>query len=453
MATLWLDVAGRGVNVFNKQVLTDLDAALDHLEEHSSLKVLNIRSAKPSGFIAGADVNEFAAVRNASEAIALSERGQRLFSRLEQLPLQTIAVIHGPCLGGGLEMALACDYRVVVDHPKTQLGLPEIELGLVPGWGGTQRLPRVIGLESALKMILGARRLKAKEALAWGLADRLESAEGLEASLAGHKAPPALCTAFVGKRSSSEGFRPRTWRQKFLESNALGRYVIFHFAERALRQRVPDDMPAPWEALKAVRVGIREGLEAGLAQERKAIGQLALTSACHHLVNLFFQREKAKKLPAELRGDLVRPVKRIGVVGGGTMGAGIAQLAALRGCEVFVQEVNDAALRSGMTKIDDLFRKAVANGVLPNEEAEQKRARIQGTTSWHGFADVDLAVEAVIEELDLKRIVFRELEQNTQQATILATNTSSLLVERLQEGREHPERIGGLHFLDRKSVV
>jgi 3-hydroxyacyl-CoA dehydrogenase/enoyl-CoA hydratase/3-hydroxybutyryl-CoA epimerase len=207
-------------------------------------------------------------------------------------------------------------------------------------------------------------------------------------------------------------------------------------------------MPAPWEALQAVRVGVMQGPEAGLAYEREAIGRLALTPACHNLVNLFFQREQAKKLPAELKTNGVKPIKRVGIVGAGTMGAGIAQLAALKGMEVVVREVNDDALSAGMKKIEDLFEKAVANRVLPLAEAEEKFGAIRRTTSWDGFGHVDLVVEAVIEDLDLKRTVFRDLELLTQGSAILATNTSSLLVAKLQEERNEPERIAGLHFFN-----
>jgi len=442
-AILWLDVAGRSVNVFHRQFIADLDAAFDHIASDPALRVLVIRSAKPSGFIAGADLHEFTAIRTPAEASALSERGQRLFDKLAALHVPSIAVIPGPCLGGGLEFALACDYRLVIDQPKTQLGLPEIELGLLPGWGGTQRLPRVVGLEAALKIILGGKRLNASQALRWGLADALASGSELEAVL------DRLC-----ERAEREGKRNRRslplrgWRQRLLESNPLGRSLIIRGASRVLLQRVPDDMPAPQQALEAVRVGLRSGMPAGLAYEREAVSRLAVTPACHNLVNLFFQREQARKLPAELRGDLVRPIRKVGVVGAGTMGAGIAQLAAVRGCEVYVQEVNDAALAAGMQKIDTLFKKAVENRILSEVDAAKKRAAVRGTTTWEGFGDVDLAVEAVIEDLDLKRGVFRELERRTGPETFLATNTSSLLVERLQDGSERPARIGGLHFFN-----
>jgi 3-hydroxyacyl-CoA dehydrogenase/enoyl-CoA hydratase/3-hydroxybutyryl-CoA epimerase len=189
-------------------------------------------------------------------------------------------------------------------------------------------------------------------------------------------------------------------------------------------------------------------MEAGLAYEREAIGRLAMTPACHNLVNLFFQREKAKKLPAELRSDLVRPVKRVGVVGAGTMGAGIAQLAAVKGFEVVLQEVNKERLSDGLMSVMELFRKAAEARVLSPEDATAKSRLILPTTTWEGFENADLVVEAVIEELDLKRTVFQELERSTKPGAILATNTSSLLVAALQEGREHPERVGGLHFFN-----
>jgi 3-hydroxyacyl-CoA dehydrogenase/enoyl-CoA hydratase/3-hydroxybutyryl-CoA epimerase len=440
-AVLRLDVAGRPVNVFNRQVIADLHAALDFLTTVPSLRLLGIRSGKASGFIAGADLEEFAAVRSADEAVALSAAGQQLMDRLAGLRVSTVALIHGPCLGGGLEFALACDYRLVIDHPKTQLGLPEIELGLIPGWGGTQRLPRVVGVERALQVILGGRRLDAAKARAWGLADLVAS-----------QAESGDALRRLGEIALREGKRARgrpplrTWRQRLLESTPPGRWLIFQGAERVLRRRVPDDMPAPGEALEAVRVGLRQGPEAGLAREREAIGRLAQTPACRNLVQLFFRREQARH--ATTATALAQCVRRVGVVGAGTMGAGIAQLAAVKGFEVVIQEVSEDLLNQGRQKIADLFRKAVERRLLSEEEARLKAATIKGTTTWEGFGDTDLVIEAVIEDLAAKRSVLQELESRLRPETVVATNTSSLSVARLQEGLRHPERVGGLHFFN-----
>jgi 3-hydroxyacyl-CoA dehydrogenase/enoyl-CoA hydratase/3-hydroxybutyryl-CoA epimerase len=443
-AVLWLDVPNRPFNVFSRPVMADLDRALDAVAAAPSVEMLIVRSAKPAGFSAGADLHEFTAVRTTEDAMAQSAAGQRLFDKVAELRVPVVAVIHGPCLGGGLEFALACDYRLVVDQPGTQLGLPEIELGLLPGWGGTQRLPRVIGLERALHVILGQRRPGAHEAFRWGLADALATPSGLDAELN----DLALVARLAGKKVRGRGLPLRTWRQRFVESNFVGRRLIFAGFERGLRRKVPDDMPAPREALQAVRLGLAQGQTAGLARERDAIGRLAVTPACRNLVSLFFERERARKLPAEARRAAQEKIRRVGVVGAGTMGAGIAQLAALRGHEVIIQEVDGAALGAGILKLNALFQKAVQRGLLSAAEFRQRLSAVKGTLTWEGFADVDLVIEAALEDLEVKRSVFRELEKRTRPDAILATNTSSLLVRQLQEGLAHPGRVAGLHFFN-----
>ncbi len=339
-AILTLHVADKSVNVFTRQVLADLDAALDR----------------------------------AAEAEALSAQGQQVFQKLADLRTPTVAVIQGPCLGGGLEFALACDYRLVIDHPKTQLGLPEIELGLLPAWGGTQRLPRVIGIERALQVIIGRKRLKAREAYAWGLADALAT----DTATYQDQMKQLMAKALTLGKPNRRRLPLRTGRQRLLESTAVGRWLLFRGAERILRRRTPDDMPAPHEAFRAVRTGIRDGMEAGWRYEREAVGRLALTPACRNLVTLFFLIERAKKP----EGADASTIRKVGVVGAGTMGAGIAQLAAIRDFNVVVQEVNDGALQAGMKKIEDLFTKAAQRGVLPADEAKAKVAAMGQTTSW-----------------------------------------------------------------------
>jgi 3-hydroxyacyl-CoA dehydrogenase/enoyl-CoA hydratase/3-hydroxybutyryl-CoA epimerase len=435
VACLILDLPGRSVNVLTHQVMQDLAGALDRLAAESNFKTLILRSGKSGNFLAGADLQELADIGSAAEAAAASAAGQQLFDKLAQLPMPTVALVDGACLGGGLELALACDYRVVVDQPRTQLGLPEIELGLLPAWGGTQRLPRVIGLEPALKVILGGRRLNARDALAWGLADALAQDAG-EDVLALVKNP-------VKRPKASLPLR--TWRQRLLESTRLARSLLFRGTERLLRRRLPDDMPAPWQALRAIRTGIEQGMPAGLAYEQQAIGELAMSKACRNLMRLFHLREEARKPQPQ---DHEPPIRRIGVVGAGTMGAGIAQLAALRGCEVVIREVNEGALAAGILRILALFNRAVERGLITPEERAARLGAIHGTTAWKGFADLDLVVEAIVEDLDAKRAIFKVLEENAAPSTLLATNTSSLQVKQLQEGLRHPERVAGLHFFN-----
>jgi 3-hydroxyacyl-CoA dehydrogenase/enoyl-CoA hydratase/3-hydroxybutyryl-CoA epimerase len=441
IALLRIDVPGRNMNVFTRQALADLEAGLDRLQDRSDAKVLVMRGDKVSGFVAGADLQEFAQIHHADEARGISAAGQRVFQKLAALDLPTIALIHGPCLGGGLECALACDYRLLLDHPKTQLGLPEVELGLLPAWGGTQRLPHVVGLERALQVIVGGRRLSVRDALRWGLADDAGTTEKeLSAKL-------SLMTlrAVAERRQPSKRLPLRTWRQRWVESTALGRHLVFRGAARMIQRKVPDDMPAPWEALWAVKVGLSRGMSAGLAYEQEAAARLATTSACRNLIHLFLRREEARK-PAVT--GTAPDIQRVAVVGAGTMGAGIAQVATLRGFDVVVREVSEPALAAGMQRIRALFDKAVENGLLSAEKARQRLASIRQTTAWDGIGEVDLVVEAVLEDLPLKRAVFQELERHTRPTTLLATNTSSLLVQQLQEGLTHPERVAGLHFFN-----
>jgi 3-hydroxyacyl-CoA dehydrogenase/enoyl-CoA hydratase/3-hydroxybutyryl-CoA epimerase len=454
IALLTFDVPQRTYNVVNRQFLADLDAACDRVAASPPLRLLAIRSGKATGFAAGADLQEFTTIRSPADAMAISAGGQRVFDKLAALRLPTVAIIDGVCLGGGLELALACDCRLVVDRPATQLGFPEIELGLIPGWGGTQRLPRAVGLERSMQVLLQRRRLNAREAERWGLARAVfgSSDEALK-YLEDH-------VAEFGPRSDKapQGLPLRTWRQRLLESTALGRWFMFRVAERLLRRRVPDDMPAPREGLQAIKVGLTRGMAAGLAYEREANGRMALSVACRNLVTLFFLIENARKagegpptIAAKSREDTpptTAAVRRIGVVGAGTMGAGIAQLASIKGFEVVVQEVSEEFLAAGVRRIEGLFQKAVERRLLSDEEARQKLNAIGKTTSWEGFAQVDIVVEAVVEDLAKKRDVFRELDRCTRPDTVLATNTSSLLVRQMQDGSQHPERVAGLHFFN-----
>jgi 3-hydroxyacyl-CoA dehydrogenase / enoyl-CoA hydratase / 3-hydroxybutyryl-CoA epimerase len=440
---LWIDVPNRSMNVITPQVMADLEAALERLQKDPALRLLILRGAKSSGFLAGADVKEFQRIENVDQAKALSAKGQQLFGRLADCPAPTLAAIHGPCLGGGLELALSCDYRVALDIPSTQLGLPEVELGLLPAWGGTQRLPRVIGLNQALKVILGGKRLSAAEANRWGLVDAVarDQKDWLDA------------IDRTGKQALVQGKRPKnrlplaTWRQRLLESTSAGRRLLFSGTERLLKKHVPEDMPAPWAALEAMKVGLSKGFDAGLIQETDGASRLATTNACHNLVNLFLQREKAREIGKE-EPDPALSIKRVGIVGAGVMGAGIAQLAALRGYQVVVQEINDAALGAGMLKITGLIQKAVERRLLSEKDACDKLATIQGTTEWKGFDSVDLVVEAAIEEKLAKQGLFRELDKRTRPDVPLATNTSSLSVAELEEGLAHPARVAGLHFFN-----
>jgi 3-hydroxyacyl-CoA dehydrogenase/enoyl-CoA hydratase/3-hydroxybutyryl-CoA epimerase len=394
--------------------------------------------------LAGADLHEFAAIQTGAEAAAISATGQRLFDKLARLQVKTVAVIHGPCLGGGLELALACDHRLVIDQRSTQIGLPEIELGLLPAWGGTQRLPRTIGIERAMQVILMRKRLNATDAVRWGLADRSFDSQAQAIDHAESQLLPQAIEHGKAVMRAKSG----TWRQRILESTPMGRWLLFRGAARLLARKVPDDMPAPHEALTAMRTGMTEGVADGLAAERESIGRLATTTACRNLMTLFFLIERARKAdPGEDIADRRTP-KRIGIVGGGTMGVGIAQLAMIKGCDVILKEANEQLLGAARSKLEALFQKAVENRVLSGKEARERLDRMVSTTQWQAFHNADLVIEAIVEDIKLKRQVFQDLERHVRPEAILATNTSSLLVSQMQEGLAQPSRLAGLHFFN-----
>jgi 3-hydroxyacyl-CoA dehydrogenase/enoyl-CoA hydratase/3-hydroxybutyryl-CoA epimerase len=445
MVILWLDLPDRPFNVLNRRLLSELERAFQEIGENPACRMLVITSRKSSGFLAGADLHEFAAIQTGAEASAISATGQRLFDQLARLPVKTVAVIHGPCLGGGLELALACDHRLVIDQRSTQIGLPEIDLGLLPAWGGTQRLPRTIGIERAMQVILMRKRMNAMDAVRWGLADR--SFETREQAL-DYAENVLLPQATAHGKTLTSPRKKGTWRQRILESTPMGRWLLFRGAERIMARKVPDDMPAPHEALAAMRRGITQGMADGLAAEREGVGRLATTTACRNLMTLFFLHERARKADSGQESASGRTLKRIGVIGGGTMGVGIAQLAMIKGCDVILKEVNRQLLDAAKNKLEALFQKAVEKRVLGASEARERLDRMVCTTDWQAFHDADLVIEAVVEDPNLKRQVFQELERHVRAEAILATNTSSLQVSQMQEGLAQPSRLAGLHFFN-----
>jgi 3-hydroxyacyl-CoA dehydrogenase/enoyl-CoA hydratase/3-hydroxybutyryl-CoA epimerase len=322
--------------------------------------------------------------------------------------------------------------------------LPEVGLGLLPGWGGTQRLPKVVGLEHALSMILARRQLSGAEAYRWGLAD----------ALARNETELRAKVAEIMKRAVTQGKRPlrrperRSWRQWFLESTKVGRKILLRAVDRNMRAMTPDDMPAPFEAFAAISAGALEGEKAGFLREQEGAGRLAVSVPARRLIGLFFAREAARKVPAELARTDNTAVLRVGVVGAGVMGAGIAQLAAIKGAEVIVQEVNAEALGAGLLRIQGLFQKAIERGIVPPDEGIKRLAAVKGVIDWKGFDSVQVVVEAAVENLEAKQHLFRELETRTRADCVLATNTSSLRVADLAGAISRPERVAGLHFFN-----
>lgn len=439
--TAILNVPNAPINIFNEGVLADLAGLIAMVEQKRDIHALVFRSGKDSGFLAGADVHQIEKLQSTEEARYICQIGQMLFARIERLPIPTVAVIQGPCLGGGLEFALACTARIVVEDSRTKLGLPEVELGLLPGWGGTQRLPRLIGLTQALPMILASKKLNAKKALKAGLADRVVAPVEVEGEL-----QSLLTDLLEGWRPSR---KPATWKTWFLDRTSIGRKLVFNQAKKSIRDKTRH-YPALNAILEAVAAGFRDDHDKGFETERMLFGEVAMTDTSRNLIQLFFQREKARSA-ATWTGPLSEKppaIRKVGVIGGGIMGAGIAQWCAVQGFAVALKEISAEFLEQGVSRIDKLFNESVKKGAMSADEAEFRRNSIEVSTTWGDFADVDLVIEAATEKLELKQAIFREVIEQVPYHAIIATNTSALPVTALAGTIKEPERVVGLHFFN-----
>lgn len=481
-----LDVPARPLNVIDQSVLTELEAIVARLEEDAGARVVVFRSGKPSGFLAGADVNEISRIADDAAVEVALIRGQHLLDCIERLPAKTIAAIHGPCLGGGLELALACDYRIARDDESTQLGLPEIRLGLIPGWGGTQRLPRAVGLIEALPMILQGKNLSASQAARIGLVDRAVTADDWDRELANfateslQAGDPAVRSA--RKPRSRSILSPQSLVIAVADRTPLGRHFVFNQAERQIaRNGNSTHYPALPAALRAIRAGYASGGD-GYPAERKEFVELLRTPTCRHLLGLFLRRDQARSVetwvaipsaakdtpllsepsvsepsvsgpsvsgPPRSAPSVSRlPVRKLAVIGAGAMGAGIGQLAALKGLTVVLKEIDPSAAAAGLARVRALFDDLVAKQRLSRERRDACLDRVEVTVHWEPLQDADLVVEAVVENEEVKNQVFADLDNYIQPAGLLTSNTSALSIARMAAATHRASNVAGLHFFN-----
>jgi 3-hydroxyacyl-CoA dehydrogenase/enoyl-CoA hydratase/3-hydroxybutyryl-CoA epimerase len=443
--TATLDVPGRPVNVFDERVITELAWLIDMLEHDRDTRLVVFTSGKESGFLAGADVKQLQSLRTPDEAATISEVGQLLFDRVESLPMPSLAVIQGPCLGGGLEFAMACTHRIACDNAHTRIGLPEIELGILPGWGGTQRLPKLVGLTQGVRMILEATKVNARKAAEIGLVDRAASPDDFAVAV-----EMLIADILKGTPRRRPGNGLAAWIQ---DHTGLGQWLVLRAVRRKLVSR-GRNYPALGAALRAIEVGIKAGHAAGLAEERRAISELLFTPTCRSLIELFFQRERARSTSSWIRSVASpvatdsRPIRKLGVVGAGVMGSGIAQLAANQGFDVVLRDVDQKFVDAGMTRIRGVLDDLVKRGSLTRIEADARFAAVMPTGESLPLAGCDLVVEAVTEREDVKLAVFRELDTRLPAGAIIASNTSALPIQHLADATHRPDRVGGLHFFN-----
>ncbi len=445
LAHLVMDHPERKLNVLDEAAIVGLEQALTELEKRSDLSGVILRSGKDGSFIAGADVEAIGSLTDRTVVRGLIQRAHAAFGRVAALKVPTVAAIDGVCLGGGCELALACDSRVASLESRTQIGLPEVMLGLFPGFGGSVRLPKLVGYAAAMDLILTGRSLDGKRAEKMGLVWRavpaawlLDWAEKRVAALAGKPAA-----------ERRDRFRPKAAMDALLSNNPFGRAMVFQQSRSTVMQKTGGRYPAPLAAIETVERNVGQPEATALSNEADAVSALIVGPVCKNLVRIFHLNEDAKRATGVADAS-IQPAKveRFALAGAGVMGGGIAELLSRNGVEVRLRDIRPESLQKALQTVRGVIDERGRKRRMKTREKDAQMARILPTLELTGVQRTDFALEAVVEDLDVKRRVFGEIEVRIPETAVLATNTSSLSVNALAEGLHHPERFVGLHFFN-----
>ncbi|MDO6426544.1 fatty acid oxidation complex subunit alpha FadJ [Thalassotalea sp. 1_MG-2023] len=441
VAHLVMDVPDESMNTLKSAFADEIATILQEIKANTSLLGVVLCSGKKDSFVAGADINMLASCTTAEEATTLSRQGQMIFDQLASLDIPVVAAINGACLGGGLELAMACHARVCSDSPKTALGLPEVQLGLLPGSGGTQRLPKLVGIQKALDMMLTGKQLRAKQALKAGLVDDvvpntvlIDVAEKLVLSgkvKAGKNHYKPVKLNLVGKA---------------LEKTPFGRKVLFDQASKTVNKKTKGNYPAPLSIIKCVKMGVEQSPAKGFQLEADLFGELVMTPESYQLRQIFFATTEMKKEQG-VAGVEPSTIKKVAVLGGGLMGGGIAFVTATKAkLPVRIKDIGDQGLKNAFKYGYDLLNKKVKRRFMRKSEMQKQMSMMTGTTDYSGFHDVDVVIEAVFEDLALKQSMVQDIEQHCATSTIFASNTSSLPIGQIAAKATRAENVIGLHY-------
>ncbi|MBI3812330.1 MAG: enoyl-CoA hydratase/isomerase family protein [Nitrospirae bacterium] len=445
-----IDVPGKAVNVISAQVLAELSAAVDSIQSDPGIKGVIFLSRKPDHFIGGADIDAQKFLGDLESSLAFAKQGQDVYQKIAELPVPTLAAIHGACLGGGLELALACRYRLASDHRKTRMGLPEVMLGLLPAWGGTTRLPRLIGLSAALDLLLTGKQLDAKRAERIGLVDRVITDKEISTQADAFMSElTAKIDLMDSKIRSIRHQAQNKMMARFLNHTPVGRFILLHQARKNVLTATKGRYPAPLKIIEVVQNGFGGPIGRSLDLEQEGLKTLAHEETTRNLLHVFSLRIHAGKLPHDAAASKSIPsIRKVGVLGAGVMGAGIAQWFLQQGIPVRLRDINEGAVAKGIKSINEAFDKLVSRRRLRPEEKADRMRLLSAATSYSGFSKSDLVIEAVAERMEIKQRVIRELQEAAGERAVFATNTSSLSVSAMAEASKRPDRVLGLHFFN-----
>ena len=438
-ASIIFDNETSKVNTLGVQTLSELNHILDDLQGNKKIKLLTIQSTKEGVFIAGADIKEIQHLENENEALEKVKFGQSVLNKIEKLKCPTIAVINGICLGGGAELALCCDYRIATDHPKTKIGFPEVQLGIFPGFGGTQRLPKIMGLVNALPMILTGKPLSGKQALKKRLVDLYVAESFL----------PEKVKEFSQQVLAKKVKRKALPLKLRLMQSFWVRYFVFYQAKKTVLEKTKGFYPAPLKAIDVLRKTYHWGtLKKGLNIEAKEFSKLAISKTCKNLIHVFYGNEMLKKESREMARQAELDVKSAAVIGAGIMGGDIAWLFSKIDIPVRLKDLKWEAISTAINHAKGIYHTLVKKRKYTPSEADRKLNLISGTIENQTVRQVDFVLEAVVEDMEIKKKVLKDLEKNTSQQTIFATNTSALSVAGIASALKYPSRMVGFHFFN-----
>ena len=446
VANLNFDMPNDKVNKLSAPVLSELEKAINVIDGNKAIRVLIITSSKKNIFIAGADINEIKDIFEPKDAFEKVSRGQNVITKISQLKIPTVSVINGACLGGGLELALACKYRVAVVNFKTVLGLPEVNIGIIPGFGGTQRLPKLIGLKESLKIILSGKAIDAKKAFKIGLIDDVIREEFLEEKL-GH-----FVSEILTNGDSNHYLQRRLNAKKsrfFSELPVIMRPIIFYIARKGLYEKTKGKYIAPFYALEVVKrtYGMTYGSR-GLKVEIEAFCELVVGESSKNLIEIFFTSEALKK-DSGIEADIEAPiVKKAALIGAGVMGGGIGWIFANNNIDIRIKDVTQKAIALGYNNIVKIFNQLKKIRKITPELANMKIASVSTSLDYTGFDKRDFVIEAIVENMAVKKNVLAEAEGYLSDDAIIVSNTSSLSISEMAHSLKNPERFAGMHFFN-----
>lgn len=455
IARIELDLQGEKVNKFSEPVLIRFNEVLQEIKLTPSVKIVVVTSKKKNIFIAGADINEIKRIETEAEFSKAVEVGQKLMNDFEDLKVPVVAAIKGACVGGGCEFVMACDYRIASDSKSTRIGLPETSLGIIPGFGGCVRLPRIVGIQQALPMILKGSMggiIDTRKAKKIGLIDQVYPDAIFEAKT--EEFVQGLLKKGAGKRKKT--FKASGLMNKLIEGPIKG--VAYKKAREGVMKQTHGHYPAVLEAIEVIKDTYGSSNRAkSMKREAKGFVKVATTDVSKNLINLFFMTEDIKKATGVPGVDVTpRKVSHMSVIGAGTMGGGIAQLAADKGITVRMKDITNEALAIGFKAASSIWSKKVQRKKLSTFDYKQKMDHMSGGLDYAGFGLTDIAIEAIVEDMNIKKKVIAETAKHMKADAIIATNTSSLSVNEMAEAHPKPENFVGMHFfnpVDRMPLV